>query len=595
VLRRLIQSAIEHRTRRLNGRGIALWQQGDLARAERTLLAVLRRDPRHAGAASNLGMVLAAQGRMDESVDMLRLAVDVDPAHAGARVNLAALLHQGGGIPEAVLHLREALAIEPDNTTARANLWKPLMDLCDWQAVAAEVDRLKAEAQDADRAESWADAIAPFESLLLPFSPEFQLRVARHHAARYAAMADTASGRPRIDAAPRRHGRSAPLRDAAKKPLRIGYLSADFHDHATAHLSAGLYAAHDRTRFEVCAYSIGHHAALTHSDGAAYRRRIEEGCDRFVDLSSLPAQAAAQRIAADGVDILIDMKGYTGGSRPEILARRAAPVQVSFLGYPGTMGADFIDYLVADRVVVPPGAERWYSERLAYMPASYQINDDTQAIGGKAGELAAETPSRAALGLPEHGVVFCCFNHVYKTEPVIFGAWMRILSAVPGSVLWLQSGHPVAEGRLRAAADAAAVDPARLVFAGYAPKSAHLARLVQADLFLDTHVVNAHTTASDALWAGVPLLTFPGESFASRVAASLLSAIGLPECAAKSISEYERLAIELARDPGRCLALRERLRVNRATMPLFDTQGYVRALEAQYQSMWAARSARVAG
>ncbi len=601
MLRRLIHSAIENRARRLNGRGIALWQQGDLARAEQLLRSALRSSPGHAGAASNLGMVLAARGRMGEAVELLRRAVDIDPAHAGARINLAALLHQGGGIPEAVLHLREALAVEPDNHTARANLWKPLMDLCDWPAIAAEVERIKGEAERATSPDTtmetaagtttgtagWAAGIAPFESLLLPFTPQFQLQVARHHAAHYAAMADTASGKPGVDSAPRRGpspsrgNRRPPERDAAKQYLRIGYLSADFHDHATAHLSAGLYAAHDRARFEVCAYSIGLDMALAHGEGAAYRRRIAAGCDRFVDLSTLSAQGAARRIASDGIDILIDMKGYTGGSRPEILARRPAPMQVSFLGYPGTMGADFIDYLIADRVVIPPGAERWYSEVPVYMPGSYQVNDNTQDI--------ADAPSRHALGLPEHEVVFCCFNQLYKTEPVVFGAWMRILSGVPGSVLWLQSGHAVAEERLRAAARAAGIDPARLIFAGYAPKATHLARLAQADLFLDTHVVNAHTTASDALWAGVLLLTWPGESFASRVAASLLTAIGLPECVANGIADYERLAVELALDPQRRQALRERLRANRSTKPLFDTQGYVRALEEQYLGLWAAR------
>lgn len=561
MLSRLLHSAYQSSARKLNGRGIALWQRGDLQSAERVLRTALRRDPGHAGAAGNLGMVLAAQGRMDAAVAMLRSAVATDPQHAGACINLAVILHQGGAIPEAVALLRQALDIEPGNRTAHANLIKPLMDLCDWPAVAVEVERVRHER--AAGVADWADAIAPFESLLLPFTPQIQLEIARHHAAAYAAAADM----------------DAPVMQRAvnsadgRRRLRIAYLSADFHDHATAHLSVGLYAAHDRSQFDVTGYSIGH------GDGDEYRRRIEAGCDRFVDATGLSAQALARRIAADGIDILVDMKGYTGGSRPDVLARRPAPLQVSFLGYPGSMGADFIDYLVADRVVIPEGAERGYGEKPVFMPDSYQVNDGAQRI-------AATTPERAAHGLPARGFVFCCFNQPYKIEPEIFAAWLRILEAVPDSVLWLQAGHFVAERRLRAAAADAGVDPARLVFAPYVPKAEHLARHVHADVFLDTHVVNAHTTASDALWARVPLLTWPGETFASRVAASLLNAIGLPDCVMPSLAAYEERAIELARQPERFAELKARLVANRSTHPLFNTGDYVDALERAYRRMW---------
>jgi len=545
----------------LNERGIALWAAGALAQAEQVFRQALSRDAGYAGAASNLGMVLAGQARMDEAVEALRRAVGIDPRHAGARTNLASILRQGGAIPEAVEHLRAALVLEPGNRIARANLIRPLMELCDWDAVASVVATLREEC--AAGLEDWADAIAPFESQVLPFTPEFQLRVGRHHSARYALEAEKG---PRI-----RH-RPATAADTGRR-LRIGYLSSDFHEHATAHLSAGLYAAHDRKQFEIVAYSIGR------GEAGEYRQRIISGCDAFHDVAGLPAGDIAQRIAGDGVDILVDMAGYAGGGSPQIPALRPAPLQVSFLGYPGTMGAAFMDYLVADHVVVPEDQERWYAEKLVFMPGSYQVNDGGQAIAGT-------IPTRSSLGLPDEAFVFCCFNQLYKMDPETFGAWMRILGAVPGSVLWLQSGHVAAEQRLRSAAAATGVDPARLVFAPYARKPEHLARHAHAGLFLDTHAVNAHTTASDALWAGLPLLTWPGDTFSSRVAASLLHAIGLAECVMPDLPAYEARAIALARDPQALATLRARLNQNRRTHPLFDTEVYVRALEAAYRRMW---------
>ncbi|HXC38469.1 MAG TPA: tetratricopeptide repeat protein [Burkholderiales bacterium] len=566
MLRRLLQSAARDRARRLNGRGIGEWQRGDLPAAERTLRAALKKGGQ-AGTAANLGMVLAAQGRPDEALVLLRRAVELDPGHAGARINLAALLHQGGAVTEAVQHLREALRIDPGNSTARANLLKPLMDLCDWPGVEAEVRRLRDEAEAAGGqagSEAWADAILPFESLLLPFTPSFQLRVARRHAARYAAA---------VEPLPR----PAAAAGSTGGRLRIGYLSADFHDHATAHLAAGLFAAHDRTRVEVVAYCIDAPQAVSYGGGEAYRRRIVQGCDRFVDATASSSRDLARRIAADGIHVLVDMKGYTGGSRPEVPAMRPAPLQVSFLGYPGTMGAEFMDYLIADRVVIAPGTEDCYSEALAFMPGSYQVND-RQAV--------AEAPGRAACGLPEQGFVFCCFNQLYKIDASVFAAWMRILAAVPGSVLWLLAGQAVAQERLRAAAAAAGVDPGRLVFAPYAAKAAHLARHAHADLFLDTLAVNAHTTASDALWAGVPVLTSPGRTFASRVGASLLTALELPEGVASDLDDYERSAIALADGGPRLADLGARLAANRATHSLFDTAAYARALEGAFARMW---------
>ncbi len=546
---------------RRNERGIALWHNGDYRDAEQVFRDILRRTPGYAAAASNLGMVLAAQGRMDEALASLRHAVTLDPRHAGARVNLAALLQQGGCTPEAVEHLREAHRLAPEDDTVTANLLKPLMDLCDWPAVAAmtgEFRRLDAE----QPMQSWGARLLPFESVLLPFPADFQLRLARFHAGRV-----SAGQSPGTRGAPRRLARKA-----EDGRLRIGYVSSDFRDHAMSHLTLGLYGMHDRSRFSIHAYSLGA------DDGSRYRRRIAADCDRFTDVAAESDAALAQRIAGDGIDILVDMNAHTGGGRPGVFALRAAPVQVNFLGYPGTWGADFIDYIIADRVIVPEGAEHHYSEAVVRMPGSYQCTDNTQPI-------AADCPPRSAQGLPEQAFVFCCFNRLFKLEPVMFGVWMDILRAVPGSVLWLSSGEALAEQRLREAAAAAGVSPQRLVFAGYAAKPDHLARHRHADLFIDTLHYNAHTTASDALWTGLPVLTCPGETFASRVGASLVHAVEMPELVMPSLAAYKEAAIRYATDAASLAALKDRLARQRLSCPLFDTQAYVRSLEQAYARM----------
>jgi predicted O-linked N-acetylglucosamine transferase (SPINDLY family) len=383
--------------------------------------------------------------------------------------------------------------------------------------------------------------------------------VARHFAARIAARAGAPAAPP-----PARRG----------ERIRIGYASADFRNHATAHLATGLFERHDRARFEVVGYSFGR------DDGSDHRRRVAGAFDRFVDVQALGAGEAARRIAADGIDILVDLMGYTQHSRPAIFAHRPARVQVSYLGYPGSLHAPFMDYVVADRTVVPPTDLEWFGEAVAWMPGSYQVNDDRQAMDGV-------PPTRAACGLPEDAFVFCSFNQARKLERPMFAAWMRILAATPGSVLWILAGHPRARANLRSAAASAGVDPERLVFAEVTGKAAHLSRHRLADLFLDTHTCGAHTTASDALWAGLPVLTWPGDAFAGRVSASLLKAIGLPELIVGSLEAYEETAIALAHDGERRRALRSRLEANRSTMPLFDTAGYTRHLERAFEEMHA--------
>jgi protein O-GlcNAc transferase len=360
--------------------------------------------------------------------------------------------------------------------------------------------------------------------------------------------------------------------------IRIGYLSSDFRALPTAYLTVGLIEHHDRQGFEVIGYSAGV------DDRGAMRRRVVAAFDRFVDVSKIPDLEAARLIHSDSVDVLIDLNGYKPENRAKILAHRPAPIQVNCLGYPGTMGADFVDYILVDRFVVPADQQTFFNERLVHLPHCYQCNDDKR-------EIAVATPSRVECGLPEKGFVFCCFNDSYKITPDFFDIWMRLLQTVPGSVMWLFERGTVAKENLAREAAARSVPPERLVFAQRLPLSEHLARHRLADLFLDTLPYNAHTTASDALWAGLPVLTCAGSTFAGRVAGSLLRAVGLDELITTSLEEYEALALRLACDSELLDRLRARLARNRLTFPLFDTERSTRALEAAYIRMCEIRRA----
>jgi predicted O-linked N-acetylglucosamine transferase (SPINDLY family) len=355
--------------------------------------------------------------------------------------------------------------------------------------------------------------------------------------------------------------------------LRIAYLSADFHEHATSYLMAGLFEHHDRSSFETIGVSFGP------PDASAMRTRLTQALERFIDVSESDDETVAKLLCDLEVDIAVDLKGFTTGARPGILAFRPAPLQVNYLGYPGTMAADYIDYILADRTVISEHHRRCYWERVAYLPDSYQANDNRRHID-------PTTPARHEVGLPEHGFVFCSFNSGYKITPVMFDVWMRLLRAVEGSVLWLIEGDPAAARNLREEARRRGISPDRLVFAPVVPLSAHLARHRLADLFLDTLPCNAHTTASDALWAGLPIVTCMGETFAGRVCASLLRAVGMPELIAESLPHYEQLAVNLALEPDRLLSVRRRLQESLTTTPLFDTARITRHIERAYRAMW---------
>ena len=354
--------------------------------------------------------------------------------------------------------------------------------------------------------------------------------------------------------------------------IRVAYLSADFHEHATAHLIAGLFEVHDAARFELTAVSFGPDTK------DPMRERLRRAFPRFLDVQGRSDRDVARMLRELEIDIAVDLKGFTADSRTGILALRPAPVQVNYLGYPGTMGAPYIDYLIADRHVIPPGADVHYTERIVRLPDAYQVNDSKRRI-------ADASPTRAEAGLPEAAFVFCCFNSNYKITPEIFEIWMRLLDRAPGSVLWVLEDNATASENLRREARRRAVAPERLIFAPPVPADRHLARHRLADLFLDTRPVNAHTTASDALWTGLPLVTCTDEAFAGRVAASLLHAVGLPELVAHDLADYEAMALRLATTPALLTEIRARLAQNR-THPLFDTDRYRRHLEAAYTVMW---------
>jgi predicted O-linked N-acetylglucosamine transferase (SPINDLY family)/glycosyltransferase involved in cell wall biosynthesis len=520
----------------------------------------IKHAPGNAMCHNALGCALAQANRFSEAAVNLRTAIALQRDFADAHHNLGNALSVLGERAEALLCFQEAFRLRPGDAGVAESLLFELQKACEW----SRFEELAA-VRRRDALDSNPQPVNPFSFLSIPSTRIEQLRCA------------TTFAQKRLQAGEPGKLRASPGRSPGNR-LRIGYLSADFHEHATAYLMAELFELHDRKRFEVLAYSYGPEEA------SPMRARLRRAFDRFVDIRTLPHDAAAGAIDADGVDILVDLKGYTLGARPEIAALRPAPIQVNYLGYPGTMGAGFIDYLIADRFIIPQSHAPDYSEALVLLPGCYQVNDRKRPV--------AATPGRSELGLPEHGFVFCCFNNAYKILPDIFSVWMRLLRAVPGSTLWLLESNPAASGNLRSEARARGVDPERLVFASALPLDRHLGRMAAADLFLDTLPYNAHTTASDALWAGLPVLTVPGETFASRVCGSLLSAVGLPELIAGSLEDYEALAVKFGREPSRLAELRTRLSRNRDTAALFDTPGFARALEAAYEKM---RETRLSG
>lgn len=538
-----------------------LTRQHRHADAAAALEAVLALAPATPELLSALGSALLLAQRPQEAISRLIQASMQRPGDALLHYRLGLAFKRLGAESQAAICFRTALSVDRD--AAVAPLALPLLvsssqQSCDWSELEQDTAALLA-LLDGASAERGGE-ISPFALLSLPASRAQQRRAGALHTQHL-----LQGQRPALPpAGARRPGR-----------VRVGYLSSDLHNHATALLMVGLLECRDRERFEVFAYS--HSAA----DGSPLQQRLLAACDHVLDVGRMSDAELAARMRADGIDIGVDLKGHTRGTRMTVFAHRPAPVQASFLGYPGSTGADFLDYVIGDPVVTPLEHAADYSECIAQMPHCYQPNDHRRAL--------PPLPPRAALGLPEDALVLCCFNQSYKITPELLALWAQMLHELPQAVLWLLSWNADGQRRLLAALERHGIGAGRVVFAERLGVDEHIARLRAADLFLDTWPYNAHTTASEALWAGVPVLTVPGETFASRVATSLLQACELPELVCADAQAYVRAAVELGRAPERLLAMRRHLDENRTRLPLFDTERYTRDYEALLLRMFERR------
>jgi predicted O-linked N-acetylglucosamine transferase (SPINDLY family) len=505
----------------------------------------------HVAAWLGRGIALARLNQEDEALLSFSEALRLDSTNPLTLYNRAALLSSAKRFEEASRDLEELLDRTPDFPLARGLFVDAKLHLCDWRGLAEQVTEIAGALHRGQR------VIHPFVHLTISGSPEDQLTCAQIQAA---------------EAYPA----ASPLYRGEKyqhEKIRVAYLSGDLFEHAVPLLVTGVLEHHDRNRFDTYGISLGA------KDNSEMRKRLENAFTQFIDVSNSTNSEIANLLRKLEIDIAVDLSGYTGRGRAGVLAHRAAPIQVNYLGYPGTLGAQYIDYLIADRTVIPPEHRRFYPEHIVWLPDTYQANDSARRVSN-------ERPTRNEALLPDAEFVFCCFNGNHKILPETFARWMRILRLTGNSVLWLLENNPRASANLRTAADSQGVSPARLVFAQQEPPDRHLARLPLADLVLDTLPYGAHTTASDALRMGVPVLTLLGGSFAGRVAASLLSAIGCPELITSSASEYESFACELTRNPALLEGIKNRIAHNGKTAPLFDTPRMTRNLEAAYTEMW---------
>jgi len=489
----------------------------------------------------------------EEALACYDQALSLEQSYIEAWVGKGLVLQELKLYEEAISCLNKALTLNPDFDWLYGDFLHTKMQICEWN----EFTNISAK-EILNKVLEKKKTISPFPLLGLSDNSGLQLQVAHLYA-----KAKCPS--------------NLSLGDIGKRPqqkkIRVGYYSADFHNHATGHLMAQLFELHNKSQFEIIGFSFGP------EQDDEMRSRLMGAFDQFIEVDKKSDRDIAQLSRQLNIDIAVDLKGFTRDSRPGIFSYRAAPIQVNYLGFPGSMGIDFIDYIIADETLIPSNLQKNYSEKIVYLPNSYQVNDGKKIISDR-------KFSRDELGLPENAFVFCCFNNCYKILPATFDAWMRILNSVDGSVLWLLEDSQRASENLKREAEKRGVDEHRIIFAKRMPLPEHLARHHQADLFIDTFPYNAHTTASDALWSGLPVLTFTGESFASRVGASLLHAVGLPELITSSQSDFESLAIELAKDPLKLEAIKARLRDNRLTFPLFNTPLFTMHLEAAYIKMY---------
>jgi protein O-GlcNAc transferase len=601
-----------------NNLGVVYEYSGNLTEATKHYRLSLKLDANFADAHNNLGSLLQAQGKLQLAHEHLSKAIRINPAHLQARNNFARLLHDQGALTQAANNFRHALSIAPRSVEILNNFASVLKDMHDFasaeavfkQAIAINPAYAKSHNNLGNLHSSQGEiaaAISDYEAAVNAdpkyIEPRVQLIATRQHACEWshfredqAWLVDAANtfadkvqpfvllnsptiAEPELLVHARKYAdrniRISPL-TAPKRlrdgPIRIGYLSSDFHDHATTRLMAGMLEQHDRQRFSIQGFSYGV------DDNSKMRKRVVAAFDQFSDITNTAHQDSALLIQKSNIDILVELKGYTFGSRPQIARYRPAPVQVNYLGYPGTLGSDMVDYLIADGTVIPPSARCNYAENIVFMPHSYQVNDSKRHI-------AVVEDNRTDHGLPVVGFVFCSFNNTNKITPEVFAVWMRILKRVPGSVLWMLAANSLVEKNLKVAASNSTVAPERLVFAPRMSLPEHLARHQHAGLFMDTMPYNAHTTASDALWAGLPVLTCAGSTFAGRVSGSLIKAVGMPDFVVQDLAAYEAFAVDYGTNLIKQKEAKSRLALNRKTMPLFDTQLFTRHIEFAYTEM----------
>ncbi|BBN13590.1 protein O-GlcNAc transferase [Marchantia polymorpha subsp. ruderalis] len=548
-------------------------QQGHYAEAIACYNEVMRIDPTAADGLVNRGNTLKEIGRVSEAIaDYLR-AVTIRPNMAEGHANLASAYKDSGHVEAAIKSYKQALVLRSDFPEATCNLLHTLQCVCDWE------DRdnkfLEIEAVVKRQVKMCAlPSVQPFHAIAYPIDPLLALDISRKYAEHCSLIAS------RLQLQPFVHPAAVPVKkEGGSGRLRVGYVSSDFGNHPLSHLMGSVFGMHNREHVEVFCY------ALSQSDGSEWRQRISAEAEHFIDVSSLSSDIIAKMIAEDHIQILVNLNGYTKGARNEIFALQPAPIQVSYMGFPGTTGADYIDYLVTDELVSPSKYAHIYSEKLVHLPHCYFVNDYKQK------NRDVLDPSiqlkRSDYNLPEDKFLFACFNQLYKMDPEIFTTWCNILKRVPNSAIWLLRFPAAGENRLRAFAAAQGVRPEQIIFTDVAAKNEHIRRSELADLFLDTPLCNAHTTGTDVLWAGLPMITLPLEKMATRVAMSLCYAAGCGEdMVVSSMHEYEERAVRLAENPTLLKEVTNKLRANRLTSPLFDTARWVRNLERSYFKMW---------
>ena len=532
---------------------ILLFALGDSLGALECAEKILEIDPGNAVAYNDRGRALSSLSRLDEALGSFEAALASDPRYAEAHYNRATIFLETGRFEEAIDGFGQALAINPGLTVARSAQAQCRWQFNDWDQYAADRQTIL------EAVRSGLPVSTPVFFLSLSDSAADQLACNRAHV------------RSMVRSSPVPPWRSNPYRHEG---IRLAYVSADFREHAVSYLPAGLIEAHRRDRFEVIGVEIGP------ASSDPMQQRMAQAFDAYVRVGELNDRNSADRLRELEIDIAIDLTGATRNGRAGLFALRPAPVQISYLGFPGTSGAEWIDYIIADRVVIPEDLAMDYSEKILWLPVSFQVSDDKRP-------RVPEPLTRRECRLPEEGLVLASFNNNSKITPDVFDIWMRLLRAIDASVLWLFAPHPRSQENLLRAAHAGGVTQERIVFAESLPYHRHLARVAQADIFLDTFPFNGGTTVNDALWAGVPVVTHAGEAFAARMAASLLMALGLPELIARDLDEYESIVLKLARNPAFRAEMHARL-ASRHDSALFSTRASCDVLEAGYEALYAA-------